>query len=651
MPLKPLKNLINPHKRGAGTVAELSIAIVLLLLLGFAGKERAVRPFDEGEALLLADFEGNTEDPAVAEEIKQLLRITLDQSPYFSLYPEAKVRDALRLMFLDPAAAMNSAVAMQLCVREGLAGYLAPRIYRMGTGSLVSLGVVQVAADGIHALPIATVAVKNDAELLVAMEALGKRAREALGESRSSPSMSGTIFAENAISTPDAVRSFAEALGFRSDRKAESGAQLLEKAVEANPRFALAQARLAHLLERRGKTEAALNHIARARDCAAQLPPKEMHRVLGSFYAMREEYPAAMKQFEAMVDLDPDDWTAHYHLARAALHAGDLSRSITEFNAALARNDLQVDSYLGLCRAHMENQDNALARQACGQAIVWEPDDPEVIWADANLDLVDNNLRQALGKFLKVVQHSSDQVRSRGIYLLGQAEVYAGKFQEAIATLDAGIADDRMHQDMEAEVDKRIVKASAYILSGRRDDAASSCLEALRLAQNGRQLARLGTICAKTGRLDEARNIAARMEGIALHAGDLEVVRGEIALASNQPEEAVRHFRRAKAKRPVILPSEPLARALAAAGRLEEAAQEYRLVCRYKAAMLFRADATAGMGNWVQALYDAGFLMQRIGKNAEARQLLRNYLWVLDGADPDLPSVQQVRAFLRPRAR
>jgi len=36
-----------------------------------------------------------------------------------------------------------------------------------------------------------------------------------------------------------------------------------------------------------------------------------------------------------------------------------------------------------------------------------------------------------------------------------------------------------------------------------------------------------------------------------------------------------------------------------------------------------------------------------LNRNDEARQIYRNYLWVLDGADVDLPTVDATRTFLK----
>jgi tetratricopeptide (TPR) repeat protein len=66
---------------------------------------------------------------------------------------------------------------------------------------------------------------------------------------------------------------------------------------------------------------------------AAALDPRlaEAHLQLGILYAGRQEYPAAVREYERAIKLKPDLVDAHYRLGQAYVRTGEKDRAKVEF--------------------------------------------------------------------------------------------------------------------------------------------------------------------------------------------------------------------------------------------------------------------------------------------------------------------------------
>lgn len=126
----------------------------------------------------------------------------------------------------------------------------------------------------------------------------------------------------------DAVQAFAEVVKLRPDyadgytnigltniqwEKYSSAKSALDKALSLSTNNARALFYLALVERRTGHTEA---EIADLKKVVEQYPQsRDAHRELGVSYYQQHSYDAAMKQFEKLQQIDPDDLAAHYNLS------------------------------------------------------------------------------------------------------------------------------------------------------------------------------------------------------------------------------------------------------------------------------------------------------------------------------------------------
>jgi len=261
------------------------------------------------------------------------------------------------------------------------------------------------------------------------------------------------------------------------------------------------------------------------------------------------------------------------------------------------------------------------------------------------LELVENNPGDAIPAFKQAMQRPL--YRSRSIMLLAQADIYSGKFDNALALLETGMEEDVKNRDAVAEVSKRLVRAQIYRLTGDFPAAVAECLSMPDNVDEPALMAEKGAIFAEAGRTDAAEKILLLLRSIQ----DSPFVRaladrltGEIQSAKDQLPQAQQSFLRAKEFNGA--PSAPLALVLMKTKKLEPAAAEFTAIREQKAAVLFPDHLPWFAGTWVQALYDAGLCSLQAGNSDEAKQYFRQYLWVMDHADPDFETPSQAETFL-----
>jgi hypothetical protein len=68
--------------------------------------------------LVLADFENRTGEMAFDHSLRKALEIDLQQSPYFTVLPEADSRQTLKLMERSPDDALTAPLAREVCERN-----------------------------------------------------------------------------------------------------------------------------------------------------------------------------------------------------------------------------------------------------------------------------------------------------------------------------------------------------------------------------------------------------------------------------------------------------------------------------------------------------------------------------------------------------
>jgi eukaryotic-like serine/threonine-protein kinase len=630
------------------------ITAPLIILLLFGNPRDSNLVSDLGDRVLVADFINDTGNAELGVRLNHALRISLEQSPALLLYPRLELQDSLRQTVLNPYGRLTPDVARDICLREKVPGFMLPRVIRFSDFYVASVAAVSVRNGSLQHRTLDLVCAKDDAQLVGAVEDMSRRVRDLYGERGRSPSISTKRLFPVPVSAADsaALQAFAEALTLDDRGSYALAIPRFLAAASLHPGFTLAESRLATLYAQLGWTALARQHASRAKQNADELPPLEKYRISGHYYLLERDYAQATREFRALAALYPRSAEGHVALGETALLAGDADDAVADFENACALARSEPQPFLRLCVAQLYKGRTAEARAAWEKASALTPDAPETGVTEALLQIMEGDLAAAMRTSKRVASHPEPVVASFGAFLLGQAQLYGGRFKAAVNTFEAAIGKDEQLGFTWSEADKRLAKAETHLLRGEPDRALQECRLMPDLSGDISRMTALADLLARAGQWRQATELAARIE-----SGDpgrnrfyADLVRGDVALASGHPNEAVLLFRHACGLRKDPTARLCLASALKRAGALQEAAAEYEALSAAKAAILFPAERNWFMARWAGLLYDHADCLATLGKTGEARQQFRSFLWVFDSADADVASTHGATAFLRKRS-
>ena len=195
------------------------------------------------DTIVLADFDNKTGDPVFDDTLRQGLSVELQQSPFLSLISDQQVQQQLALMGQPKEARLTSDVAQQICERTASAMVL--------EGSIASLGSQYVL--GLRARNCNTgttvdqeqVQVARREDVLNALSQIARKFRTQVGESQATVEKHSTPLAEATTSSLEALKAYSTAIkGITASADYPAVIPIFQRAVEIDPKFAMAHASL-----------------------------------------------------------------------------------------------------------------------------------------------------------------------------------------------------------------------------------------------------------------------------------------------------------------------------------------------------------------------------------------------------------------------
>jgi DNA-binding winged helix-turn-helix (wHTH) protein/tetratricopeptide (TPR) repeat protein len=214
----------------AGIAALLVVAALIAWRVFFA------RPaLTEADVILVASFVNKTGDPIFDNSLDKALEVKLAESPFLSLFPEANVRETLRMMRHDPNERVTQELGIEICKRQGLKALVVPEIAAVGNTYLITLEAIDARNQKIVARR-QEVAESKD-KVVAALGKAGSQLRRQLGESLSSLEKFNTPLDLATTSSLDALLAYRTGQAqYRSGKRRES-IPFFERAVELDPQF------------------------------------------------------------------------------------------------------------------------------------------------------------------------------------------------------------------------------------------------------------------------------------------------------------------------------------------------------------------------------------------------------------------------------
>ena len=308
----------------AGLLAGLAGGVAWWLLHGHSMRA--------GAPVLVADFINRTGDPDFDGTLKQALTIKLEESPYVSVLPQQKVRETLSLMARRPDDAVTPVVALEMCQRVPVGAVMTGEIVRLGTPYVLTLTAESCSGDEIGREQVE--AARKD-DVLNALGTALASMRRRLGESLASVRSHDKPMIEATTSSLPALKSFAE-----GDRKRAAGVDLeaipyYRAAVAADPKFALAWARLGTVYGNTGEDELSRQCYQKAYDLRDRASEHERFYIESHYYrTVAGDLTKARDEYDLWRQQYPHDFVPVHNLGVVYLELGEPERALKAFQEA-----------------------------------------------------------------------------------------------------------------------------------------------------------------------------------------------------------------------------------------------------------------------------------------------------------------------------
>jgi class 3 adenylate cyclase/tetratricopeptide (TPR) repeat protein len=302
--------------------AAYAVLVVLILLGGFYGyRKHQSNKFTERDKVILADFDNKTGDPVFDATLKEALSIQLEQSPFLQLVGDRELHADLRYLNQPTEQRITPELARELGQREGIKAYITASVANIGTSYIVSVDAVNTATGDPLARAQAESADKNHVLTAVATAATSLRAK--LGESLASVQKLTTPFMDVTTSSLEAFHAFS--LGESAHEKSEDPEALTyyKQAVDLDPNFAMAWARIGVVYSNRGQKTKGLEAMNKAYDLRQHATERERLYITAQLGNAKGDLPSSIAGFQALLTAYPNDPSGLNNIAIMYVLTGD----------------------------------------------------------------------------------------------------------------------------------------------------------------------------------------------------------------------------------------------------------------------------------------------------------------------------------------
>jgi serine/threonine protein kinase/tetratricopeptide (TPR) repeat protein len=359
--------------------ARLLIAgIAALVLAGAVGvrlfNTKRTLALTDRDTLLIADFLNSTGDNVFDRTLKQALSIHLGQSPFLGIVSREEERAALRMMTKSSDDRLAGADAREACQRIGAKALIEGSIAPLGSHYVIGLEAVNCQSGATIGSEQAEASGRE--QVLIVLGPAASRLRRKLGESLPTIERFDKPMAQATTSSLEALRAFSAAEDIRS-RTGEFGAvPFYKRAIELDPDFALAYARLSAIYGNLGQSVEARRNAEEAYSRRDRVTERERFYIDGRHCALRGDPECFRDVNELWKRTYPRDGRPYGSLSDFYFNAVMCDKAMENAATALRLEPSQAAAYLFVAGAYLCLEKPAEARQTLQQAISRQLENP-----------------------------------------------------------------------------------------------------------------------------------------------------------------------------------------------------------------------------------------------------------------------------------
>ncbi len=414
---------------------------------------------------------------------------------------------------------------------------------------------------------------------------------------------------------------------------------LLRKAIQLDPSFAMAYARIGYAYSVTDfLPEAGRPFLEKAIHLSDRLAPKDRLFVTAWYAIARQDYPAAIRTLQQVVEQYPLETEGYTRLARLLYGEERPQESITVVQRGLAVDRDCGDLYnvLGVCYLGLGRYDDAIA--AHQRYVQLAPNEPN------SHDSLGMSFQQSGRYEMAVAEYNAalslDPEFEPAIIHLGDVFFQQGRYRESIRQYRRYIqvtGSDAARAVGYSSIGQVYRRLRDYIQAEQaaRDEARyakGAVWSSLLLAVERGETIRAAQL--KEQVLKSSRDVRYPGRGSRDELRSYEYHLGSLSLGEKQASQAIAHFQVALRHLPpssgLDLYEDCLANAYLELGRLDEAITEYQRILRLNP-------------NYPLAQYHLAQAYEHKGELDQARAAYERFLQIWKGADADIPEIVATR--------
>jgi len=692
----------NLRRVAVPALAVLAVAAAAIILVKVSGgkKPSPVAPPSSGKpSVAVMYFDNQTEKAGLDKMAVTLLTTNLSRIEDLEVTSTQRLFDILKRLGKQDARTIERSLATEVAARAGVKTMIMGSIIQIGGRIRLSSELIDVQNGSIVGTQ------SQDGTKYDDLFAMVDSITEQIGQQLAGGKAAGGLkVADVTTSSLEALEQYQKALDLMMRWDNPSAANLLKRAVEIDPKFAMAYAYLAmaqlstmisvfdpytDLTEAKNTLESAKKYSDRAtaseriviqmieallnRDItkaagfgrellARNIPAKWAYMAIINEQWRRRDFQGAIRTAEKMIENDPAEGNGYNGLAYCYGYLNDYPAAISALKKYIAVHPDDANTYDSAWEMSMwaGRYDEALryADEALSIHPSWIFFDYYSGWA-----LIHKGQGETARERFRRLESNSPAWRGPAAFYSGLAYLSEGKHREAQAEFLRAIGLARENGQIREEVMYRVFYGEALLIRGEAgpaqakfEDAEKVSAQYYRYDFNPVPLTRrfyAGRAFLRQGQIDRAASLAEEISTIVRDKGlpaeflDFRLLlEAEISLAQNKPEDALRILDQTSY---FVWHSSPhFWRAKAAAedilGRAELAAECYReFLGRTTLAREESCDPVRYFYEMSMADYNLGRIAEKTGNAAAARDHYQKFLERMRAADPGIPEVADAR--------
>ena len=327
--------------------------------------------------LVLADFENRTGDMEFDHSLRKALEIDLQQSPYFTVLPEADSRQTMKLMERSPDDALTTTLAREVCERNNGQAVLSGLIARFGQKYLITLDATDCATG--KSLVQSKIGAADRDDVPRALDRIAADIRGRLGESIASIRQFGVPLFPERTGSLDALRSYSEGVVMVNRGKLHEAIPFFDHAIELDPGFAVARLSLSSVYYTLGERDLEIPNLTKAWASRDTVSERQRLAITARYHqSVTGDLDEAVRNYQQWTHtypLDPAPWSS---LANAESFLAQYPSAIDAAKHSLALNPKVAVVYVILARAYLRSGQYGNAETICRQAVAAGLDGPDL---------------------------------------------------------------------------------------------------------------------------------------------------------------------------------------------------------------------------------------------------------------------------------